>query len=120
MEDWSAFSRLGSGGEELREAKEKGLEVTEDMFGRVYVQGLSLKSNPELAILFDKVPTPGGDHCHVPQRIIAAPSREVLFVHLEKQIIQETDWPDFARNQVDLLVRERFPQGEAKRLYGIR
>src|SRR5262249_54228306 len=49
-------------------AKRNGRDLAEEECGRVYVQGLTKKSNPEIALLFDKLPTPGGDHCHFPQR----------------------------------------------------
>jgi len=41
-----------------------GEDAPETEFGRVYVQGLSDRDDPQIALLFDKMPTPGGDHCH--------------------------------------------------------
>src|SRR5258708_7490107 len=52
-------------------AKRSSTELNEGDCGRVYVQGLSKKSHRGIALLFDKVPTPGGDHCHFPQRLWA-------------------------------------------------
>ncbi len=39
--------------------KRMGKELDEEDCSRVYVQGLTKNSNPEIAILFDKLPTPG-------------------------------------------------------------
>src|SRR5262245_50666823 len=43
----------------LREAKRLGRDLPEVECGRVYVQGLTKQSNQEIALLFDKLPTPG-------------------------------------------------------------
>ncbi len=71
----------------LREAKRAGRHLPEEECGRVYVQGLSRKSNPEIALLFDKLPTPGGDHCPFPARLWAPLGREVLFVSIDEKFV---------------------------------
>jgi hypothetical protein len=96
-----------------------GAELSEEDCGRVYVQGLTRKSNPEIALLFDKLPTPGGDHCHFPMRLWAPLGREVWLVGTAMHFIREQDWPDFARAQVELLVADGFDRREAERLYEI-
>jgi len=100
----------------LREAKRTGRALSEEECGRVYIQGLTTKSNWELALLFDKLPTPGGDHCPFPIRIWAPLGREVLLMS-GRRFVPETEWPEFAKKQVDLLVQEGFDRQEAERLF---
>jgi hypothetical protein len=78
------------------------------------VQGLAFKTNPEFVLLFDLVPAPAGAHCHFPAIL-----RDVLFVDGKHTLIAKSDWPEFARQQVELLVNEGLPRAEAERLYGI-
>jgi len=101
----------------FRQAKRDGTDLPEDACGRVYVQGLTRKSNPEIALLFDKLPSPGGDHCHMPFRLFARAGREVWCVGCSLHFIPESDWPAFAARQVELLVNEGFPRAEAERLF---
>ena len=100
----------------LREAKRTGNELPEEECGRVYVQGLTKKSNPQVALLFDKLPTPGGDHCHLPVRLWAPLGREVWLVGSEHIFVPQREWPEFTRKQVELLVQEGFACEEAERL----
>ena len=83
------------------------------------MQGLTIKSNPDLVILFDKVPTPGGDHCHFPRRLWAEYCRDVPYADCRNGLVRESEWPDFARKQVELLVKEGIARAEAERLYGL-
>lgn len=99
------------------EIKRTGGGLPEAACGRVYVQGLSPASGSETAILFDKQPTPGGDHCHTFARLFAPLGREVLFVDGSVRFVAETDWPEFARGQVELLMQKGYPEAEARRLY---
>jgi hypothetical protein len=101
----------------LLEAKRLGKELGEEDCGRVYIQGLTKKSNSEIALLFDKLPTPGGDHCHLPVRLWASPGREVWLVGTEQIFVRESEWPAFSKKQVELLVEEGFDRKEAERLF---
>ncbi len=101
----------------LHQAKRTGSDLPEAKCGRVYVQGLTKKSNPELALLFDKLPTPGGDHCPLPYRLWTPLGREVVFVGGDHRFVLESTWPQFARNQVELLVQEGMDRQEAERLF---
>lgn len=101
----------------FREAKRTGAELAEHDCGRVYVQGLTRKSDSRIVILFDKLPTPGGDHCHIIARLLAPLGREVTNVSGEMQFIQERNWSEFSVQQVELLVGAGFPRAEAERLY---
>jgi hypothetical protein len=101
------------------EAKHSGRDLSEEECGRVYIQGLTTKSDYRIALLFDKLPTPGGDHCHLPWRLWAPLCREVWLVGCTLLRVTENEWPDFAREQVELLVKEGFPRQEAERLYDL-
>lgn len=102
------------------EAKRNGTDLAEDDCGRVYVQGLSLKPKcglSNIVILFDKLPTPGGDHMPLPGRIWAPLGREVGYADASHRFIRETDWPAFAAEQIEILVKEGIARAEAERLY---
>ena len=86
-------------------------------FGRVYVQGLSATNDPEIALLFDKLPTPGGDHCHFPRRLFASPAREVWTIGSGHLVILESDWPAYSQRQVELLVKAGLPGAQAESYY---
>jgi hypothetical protein len=116
---WYALTGPGYRGDVLARARRSGLPLSEQACGRVYVQGLTLRSNGELVLLFDRLPTPGGDHCHFPQRLWAPYGREVLRTDGSHNFVGETEWPGFARRQVELLSREGIPRTEAERLYGL-
>jgi hypothetical protein len=101
----------------LREAKRTGKELAEEDCGRVYIQGSTKKSNQEIALLFDKLPTPGGDHCPLPIRLWAPLGREVWLVGMGHTFVGESKWPEFAKKQVELLVQEGFKRQDAERLF---
>ena len=101
----------------LREAKRTGGELPEAECGRVYVQGLTKKSNPEIGLLFDKLPTPGGDHGPLPARLWAPLGREAWLIGSGHIFLPESEWPEFTRRQVELLAREGFDRREAERLF---
>jgi len=101
----------------FREARRTGADLSEEDCGRVYVQGLSQKSPREVALLFDKLPTPGGDHCPFPYRMLRPLGREVWFVGGDRTFVPETEWPAFSSKQVDLLVREGLDRPEVERLF---
>jgi hypothetical protein len=101
----------------LRIAKENGTDLSEDDCGRVYIQGLTAKTGSAVVVMFDKLPTPGGDHCHFPARLYAPLGREVVFCDAHSQFIPETEWPAFAKEQIELLAKEGIPRQEAERLY---
>jgi hypothetical protein len=121
MMDEDCFNTLTGPGYDpapLVEAKRAGRELSEEDCGRVYIQGLTKQSNPKLAMLFDKLATPGGDHCYLPFRLWFPLRREVLMVGTGSHVaILEADWPEFSRGQVDLLVQEGWDRKEAERLY---
>jgi hypothetical protein len=113
----NAFTGPGYDPMVLREAKRTGKNLSEEECGRVYIQGLTRKSTREIALLFDKLPTPGGDHCSLPFRLLASRGREVLFIHAGHSFVPESEWPEFARKQVELLVQEGMDRKEVERLY---
>ena len=116
-ECYSSLTGPGYDPASFHQAKSTGSDLPEEACGRVYVQGLTSKSNPEIALLFDKLPTPGGDHCPFPRRLCASLGREVLFIRLGQSFVRESDWPEFAKKQVELLIQVGIEPHEAKRLY---
>ena len=97
--------------------RKTGEDAPESEFGRVYVQGLSNKDDPEIAILFDKLPTPGGDHCHFFRRMVAPLGREVWTIGSAMRFIPESRWPVFAKEQVELLVTAGVARAQAEKYY---
>jgi hypothetical protein len=106
----------GFSGDVLRNAKTTGTNLDEAECGRVYVQGLRDGSNQEIAILFDKLPTPG-DHCHGFARLSQPFGREVLFIRGDHQFIRNADWPAFAEKQIKLLIEAGISEPVAKSYY---
>ena len=100
----------------LERARHSGEDVPENECGRVYVQGLSETNSPKIALLFDKLPTPG-DHRHFLSRIGAPLVREVLLLDGSMQVIQETEWPAFSKRQIELLVAAGIPRNQAQTYY---
>ena len=104
----------GDDGRYFEECLKTGTDVPEEKCSRVYVQGLRESSNPQLAMVFDRWPTRGGDHGRRPwgplMRDVCLADGSVLFLN-------ESGWPAFAKQQIELLVKEGFPRAEAERLY---
>jgi|GEM_PF-675292 hypothetical protein len=90
--------------------------VREEDCGRVYVQGLRESSNPKVAMLWDKRASPG-DHAHGWMRLRVPWRREVCLVDGSMQQILEKDWPEFMKEQIELLVTEGIPRERAEALY---
>jgi hypothetical protein len=101
-------------------ARKTGEDAPESEFGRVYVQGLSDTNDAEIAILFDKLPTPGGDHCHGFRRLSAPLGREIWTIGSGMRFISDSRWPEFAREQVELLVAAGIAREQAERYYSER
>src|SRR6185295_9535901 len=99
-------------GEIFSEALKTGARIPEDKCSRIYIQGLSENNNPDVAILFDKKPTPGGDHFRRPWGPLL---REVCMLDGSMQVIREENWPSFSKNQIELLVQEGIERSTAKR-----
>jgi hypothetical protein len=100
----------------FEEAFASGGNVDEKRCGRVYVQGLSITSDPKIAILFDRVAAPP-DHCHFPRRLWARSVREVCLVDGDWRMVPVAEWPEFAHQQVELLVAAGFSRTQAQQLY---
>jgi hypothetical protein len=122
LPEYCCYGVTGPGYDEtpLVKAKQSGAHLLEEQCGRVYIQGLTTTpkaGSTKVVILFDKLPTPGGDHAHVFQRMYAPLGREVGFVAGHTMFVEETNWPAFAKEQIELLVGEGIPRAEAERLY---
>jgi hypothetical protein len=121
--DEHCFNALTGPGYEtapLVEAKTTGAELPEEDCGRVYIQGLTKRFDTRIAMLFDKLPTPGGDHCPLPYRMWAPLLREVLTSDGTHFGVRESEWPEFSQQQVALLVKEGWDRQEAERLFASR
>jgi hypothetical protein len=105
--DHTVFARVRRTGEDAPESE----------FGRVYVQGLSATNDPEIALLFDKMPTPGGDHCHFLARVSAPLAREVWTIGSDRRVVRESEWLAFAKRQIELLVAAGIAPEQAERYY---
>jgi len=114
---WALLTGPGYSGEVFGKAAATGRDLPEAECGRVYVQGLSTADNPDVVLLFDKVPTPGGDHRHGLARLKAPLLREVWTIGDGMSSVLESNWPAFARGQIELLVEVGFSRLEAERLY---
>ena len=106
----------GDDGSAFKEALSRGKPIPEQRCSRIYVQGLSEHSNPQIAILWDKRSTPGGDHFRRPW---GAPLREVCLVDGSMKFIPEQGWVAFSSNQIELLVREGMAKETARHYYEI-
>lgn len=98
-------------------ARKTGEDAPEREFGRVYVQGLSYSNAAEIAILFDKLPTPGGDHCHGFRRIFAPLGREVWTINSANRFIPESNWASYSKQQIELLVTAGISREQAEVYY---
>jgi len=56
------FTAPGDDGSLYKVSMKTGAHMPEERCTRAYVQGLSDTNNPEIALVFDRYPTPGGDH----------------------------------------------------------
>ncbi len=101
----------GDDGALFREALKTGGRIPEERCSRVYIQGLSEKNNPGIAILFDKKPTPGGDHFRRPWGPLV---REVCLLDGSMQVVFEKNWKTFSSNQVELLVQDGMARATAE------
>jgi hypothetical protein len=102
---------------ELLAAKATGRDVDESKLGRIYVQGLTETNNPAIAIMFDQLATPGGDHCHGLARLFSTAGREILWLDGTRDFVKSADWSAFAANQIALLVSEGIDLRTARRYY---
>lgn len=114
---WALLTGPGYDGRVFAEAARTGRRIPDSACGRVYIQGLSENDNPQIAIFFDKTPSPGGDHCHGLARIFAAPAREALKIDGSIDLVWETNWKAYSRTQIDLLVRTGMARTQAEAYY---
>jgi hypothetical protein len=113
----AALTGPGYDTEVFQRYRDSGGDAPESEFGRVYVQGLRDTNAGEIAILFDKRPTPGGDHCHLLRRLFAPPGREVWTIGGGMRFIPENQWQAFSQQQIDLLVAAGMAPEQAEQYY---
>lgn len=114
---WALLTGPGYDGQVFARAAQTGQPMPEIECGRVYVQGLSVTNDPHIALLFDKLPTPGGDPCQGFHRITAPLAREVLTIDGDRRLVKESEWSAFAKQQVELLVTAGIARRQAEEYY---
>jgi hypothetical protein len=107
----------GDNGAIFKQALKSGQPIPESQCSRIYIQGLSETNNPNIAILFDKNSTPGGDHFRRPW---GPRLRELSLLDGSMQTVLDKDWPRFATNQIKLLIDEGINPATAAHYYQIR
>jgi hypothetical protein len=114
---WYSVTGPGYTAAVFEKALKTGGHVAEEACGRVYVQGLTTNNDGAIAILFDKIATPGGDHCHGFTRMWTPLAREVVTIGGGHSFVWKSEWQQFATNQIRLLTEAGIPKQEAERLY---
>ena len=108
------FTAPGDDGKWLEQSIAAGKHLPEENCSRAYVQGLCETNNLQIAIVFDRYPTRGGDH----QRCPWGPwLREVSLLDGSMRVIEEKNWPEFRKKQIELLVAEGFTRERAEGFY---
>lgn len=111
-----SFTGPGYSTEVFEKARASGGDVPEDQCGRIYVQGLSETNDARIAIIFDRIPSPG-DHTHGFDRISATPVREAGFRDGSMRVIPVAEWDAFAAEQIELLIASGFSRKLAESYY---
>lgn len=95
-----------------------GANVDETKCTRIYIQGLSRTEIGEspVAMVFDAYPTPGGDHFRRPW---GEPTRDVVMTDGIVEFIREKNWPGFATNQIERLVKLGLKRSDLEKLFGV-
>jgi len=114
---WAGMTGPGYDSKVFEEAARTGQHIPESECGRIYVQGLSRTNDPDIALFFDKIPSPGGDHCHFPWRLYAPMAREVWTIGSGRRVIRDTDWAAYCKTQIDLLIEAGIPKERAEEYY---
>jgi hypothetical protein len=104
----------GDDGHIFRETLTNRSIVPEEKCSRVYIQGLSESNDPRICILFDRNSCRGGDHFRSPwgHRV-----REVCLLDGTMEVVPDEKWPEFSRQQIDLLVDAGFSRTNALHFY---
>ena len=108
------FTAPGDDGSLYKECMKTGAHMPEERCTRAYVQGLSESNNPEIALVFDRYPTRGGDHFRRPWGPLL---RDVGMLDGSMVTVREEKWPEFRRRQIDLLLAEGISRTQAEKLY---
>jgi hypothetical protein len=112
-DDPRLFVAPGDDGSLFKAHLKSGADVPEAQCTRAYVQGLCETNNPEIALIFDRYPTRGGDHFRRPW---GPKLREIWLLGGGHQIIPEKRWPAFRERQIQLLLGAGIT-GEAAEAY---
>ena len=113
-EDTRLYTAPGDDGTLLKECLKSKADVPESRCTRSYVQGLTDTNNPEIALLFDRYPTRGGDHFRRPW---GPKLRDVWLLGGGMEVIPEKRWANFRNKQIELLIAEGISRREAEAYY---
>jgi hypothetical protein len=108
------FTAPGDDGSRLKECLKTGAHLPEECCTRAYVQGLCDTNNPQIALVFDRYPTRGGDHFRRPW---GPRLREVALLDGHVEFVREENWTEFRRKQIELLVAAGIRPAQAEKLY---
>ncbi|MBC8095584.1 MAG: hypothetical protein H7Y43_07215 [Akkermansiaceae bacterium] len=108
------FTAPGDDGSQLRECLAARTDMPELDCTRAYIQGLTENENPEIALVFDRYPTRGGDHSRAPWKPLR---REVCLLDGSMKIVEEKNWPEFRKRQIALLLAAGISPASAEQLY---
>lgn len=97
-------------GRVLRAALQDGMDVPEELCSRVYIQGLSDDMKSIVCMMYDRKSHPGGDHFYGRGR----PIREYIDNTGFMGTVTDDRWPEFSRQQVEILVELGFSREEAE------
>lgn len=115
--DVSLLVAPGDDGRIYNEFLTNGQNVPEENCTRIYIQGLTDSLQCDVAMMFDKRPTRGGDHFRSPW---GTPMRDVVMSSGLVKFIPEKRWPIFASEQIEELVKLDLNRAELERLFGIK
>jgi hypothetical protein len=108
------FTAPGDDGHLFAECLKTGAHMPEEQCTRAYVQGLCQTNDPDIALLFDRYATRGGDHWRRPW---GPWLREVSVLGGGMRVIREDHWPEFRDRQIKLLLAAGLRRTEAEKLY---
>ena len=113
---WRFVTGVGDDGSLFKAALASGGHVPEEKCSRVYVQGLGQMNDFNIAVLFDRYSSHGGDHFRRPWGPLV---REVSMLDGSMQIVKKKNWDGFSSQQIELLVQNGIPRATAQHYYAL-
>ena len=111
------FTGVDDHGELFKRALMDHSDIPESKCTRIYVQGLNEKSDPDIAIVFDRFSIQGGDHW---RGDFSQPRmREASLLCGSMEIIKDADWPAFEKRQRELLELAGLSKEQIEGIYSL-